>query len=248
LVGHDLAKDAQARHWDGAAYALKDWQQAKVSVDADRPALSGYEDRLIPGNDGGLVASIAWWDRFRYDIAHEAGSMQRAGRMIYNVNAHDRIFAHIEHTGSAPLPDPDSLPVLAPWQLPPRNQARYDEWAIRVRELPADGLAFAEHFEKLRTDLALAMQAGPAAWTVEDFATRLDLTAAVSPGNRAAFAYMLRSALHNSNADMHLHRRTESSARSRWIMLQSMDDLSQALLIAMKKLQPQLERIAHEHS
>jgi hypothetical protein len=248
LVGHDLAKDANASHWDGAAYALNDWAKAKVSVDRERPALSGYEDRLIPGNDGGMVASIAWWDRFRFDITHEAEAMQRAGRTLYNVNAHDRIFARIDHTGSAPLPDPESLPVLAPWRLPARNQGRYDAWAARARQLPADGLAFVKHFEKLREDLAATMRQGPSAWQAETFAERLDLTSAVSTGNRAAFAYMLRSALHNSNADMHLHRRTESSARSRWIMLQSMDDLSQALIIAMTTLQPELERIAHEHS
>ena len=248
LVGHDLAKDANASHWDGAAYALNDWAKAKVSVDRERPALSGYEDRLIPGNDGGMVASIAWWDRFRFDITHEAEAMQRAGRTLYNVNAQDRIFARIDHTGSAPLPDPESLPVLAPWRLPARNQGRYDAWAARARQLPADGLAFVMHFEKLREDLAATMRQGPSAWQAETFAERLDLTSAVSTGNRAAFAYMLRSALHNSNADMHLHRRTESSARSRWIMLQSMDDLSQALIIAMTTLQPELERIAREHS
>ena len=248
LVGHDLAKDENASHWDGAGYAGNDWKRVKTSVEEDAPVLSGYEDRRIPGNGGGLVQSIAWWDRFRYDIAHEAGLMRAAGRVLHNVNAHDRIFAHIDHTGSDPLPDPDSLPPLAPWRLPERKPERYDSWAARARLLPEDSVLFRAHLADLQRDLATAKAGPPSGWDPAPFADRLDLTAAVSPGNRMAFAYVLRSAMHNSNAEMHLRRRTASASRSRWLILESMQDLCSALDGALTTLHPELERIAREHS
>ena len=247
LVGHDLSRDEQGTHWEGADYAGKDWQRVRTTIDQDKPFGSGYEDRMIRGNDGGLVTSIAWWDRFREDISMEAASMRDAGRTMFNVNAHDRICALIDHTAAAPLPDPQSLPVLGPIRLPARDERRLIDWQRRVRQLPADGHAFTAHFRTLRDDLAVARKKAPSTWDLEGFAKRVNLASGVSEGNQMAFSYVLRSALHNCNAEMHLRRRTGSPGRSGWNTLASMGDLCDALLQAMSKLQTGLEEIAHEH-
>lgn len=247
LIGHDLSRDEQGSHWEGADYAGKDWKQAHAAVSQDKPFGSGYEERLIRGNDGGWVKSIAWWDRFRDDISVEAHSLHVAGRTIYNVNAHDRICALIDHTEAAPLPDPRSLPILPPLRLPARNEQRLSEWRQRVKLLPEDGLAFAAHFKTLREDLALARTQPPASWDLPAFAKRIDLDSGVSEGNCMAFSYVLRSALHNCNAEMHLQRRTSSPGRCGWNTLATMGDLCDALLLAMGTLQQGLEEIAHDH-
>ena len=247
LIGHDLSRDEQGTHWEGADYAGKDWQRVHQSVTQDKPFGSGYEERMIRGNDGGWVKSIAWWDRFRDDISIEANNLHEAGRTLYNVNAHDRICALIDHTEAAPLPDPHSLPKLPPLRLPERNDQRLIDWRKRVQKLPEDGRAFADHFKTLRDDLAVARTQSPASWDLAAFAKRLDLDSGVSEGNRMAFSYVLRSALHNCNAEMHLRRRTSSPGRSGWNTLASMGDLCDALLLAMGTLQAGLEEIAHDH-
>lgn len=248
LVGHDLARDEQGSHWDGAQYASNDWKKGKATTERERAVLSGYEDRMVPGNDGGLVPSITWWDRFRAEIGYEAGCMRTAGRAICNPNAHDRIFARIDHTEAAPLPDPASLPPLAPWSLPERDDARLRQWQDRARKLPEDGLAFRRTLTALRDDIAAMRRRPPAEWDVETLGKRVNLTDGVSEGNRMAFAYFLRSALHNYNAEMHLRRRTTNTAHSRWTMLTAMDDLCQALTGAMDQLQLGLEEVAREHA
>ncbi len=246
LVGHDLSRDEQGSHWNGADYAGGDWKRAYAAVNQDKPFGSGYEDRLIRGNDGGWVKSIAWWDRFRDDISLEAWTVKDAGRTIYNVNAYDRIHALIDHTEAAPLPDPASLPRLAPWTLPAQDDRRLRDWQARARRLPEDGRAFSAHFRTLRDDLAAARRQSPASWDLEGFARRIDLASGVSPGNQMAFSYFLRSALHNCNAEMQLRRRTASAGRSGWSTLATMGDLCDALLQAMNKLQQGLEEIADE--
>ncbi len=246
LIGHDLSRDEQGTHWEGADYAGKDWQRVHSSVTQDKPFGSGYEERMIRGNDGGWVKSIAWWDRFRDDISIEGHNLAEAGRTLYNVNAHDRICALIDHTQAAPLPDPQSLPLLPPLRLPARDDRRLINWRQRVQHLPADGQAFATHFKTLREDLALARSQPPASWDLPAFAKRIDLDSGVSEGNRMAFSYILRSALHNCNAEMHLRRRTSSPGRSGWNTLASMGDLCDALLLAMGTLQSGLEEITNE--
>ncbi len=248
LVGHDLSRDETGTHWDGAKYAGDDWARVRATADNTQGYGSGYNDRMIRGNDGGMVRSIAWWDRFRDDIAGMCYAIRGEGRRVYNVNAHDRICAYIAHTDAAPLPDPDSLPPLPAWQLPPRDQTRFTSWAIRARRLPEDCDAFTKHLTGLRDDLAGHRRKPPMDWDPESFAKRMSLTAAVSEGNRMAFAYFLRSALHNVNAELHLKRRTASTARSRWEMLRTMEDLCQALLNAVVRLQPGFEEIAHVHA
>lgn len=248
LVGHDLARDASGSHWAGAAIAGDGWGKAKEKVNSEKPALSGYDDRMIPGNDGKLVPSIAWWDRFRQDISGEGALLERQGRKLYNVNAHDRVFARIDHTHAAPLPDPASLKPLAPWRLPERVPERLTDWQKRIQLLPDDITAFRGHLTTLRDDVAAAKRAPPDGWDVEGLAKRMDLSSAVSAGNRMAFSYILRSALHNSNSEMHLRRRVHSTALSRWRMLDSLGDLCQALGNALDRLSPELVEIAHEHA
>ncbi len=253
LVGHDLARDAGpeagvqagASHWEGAAHAANEWRKAKS--DGAKP-VEGMEDRMVPGNGGGMVTSIAHWDRFRFDIAHTVFLASRAGRMVYNVNAHDRIYARIDHTHAAPLPDPDSLPVLPPLTLPPRVPARYTDFALRARALASDATAFRAWASALRDELHATM-AGPAAgWDPQPFAKKFDLAAPVSPGNRQVFSYFLRSALHNANAGAQLRRRTASTARSRWVLLEGMADLCHALSSTVERLQPAMEEISRDHA
>lgn len=245
LVGHDLATDANVSHWEGATHAANAFTSAKVG--GDKP-LEGMEDRLVPGNDGGMVKSIGHWDRFRFDIAHTARMAELAGRTIYNVNAHDRIFAKIDSTLPAPLPDPDSLPLLPEWRLPARQPERYARWRESARKLPADGKAFQAWATALRADIHAAMQRGPTAWDPAPFATRFNIGEAVSEGNRQAFSYFLRSALHNANAEGFLRQATSSTARSRWVMLETMADLCASLDHTLGRLAPALQEIADEHA
>jgi hypothetical protein len=245
LVGHDLSKSATSSHWDGAAYAGGDWQRGKTSADTENTVLSGYETRMIPGNDGGQVESIAWWNRFRDEISHEAALMEADHRQMINVNAHDRRFAKIENTHAAPLPDPDAVDILPPITLPAAKPERLREWQERARHLPDDAERLRRHLADLRSDIG-QMQAGPpAGWNPHQIADRLNNRNCISDGNRQAFDYFLRSAIHNTNAEMHLRRRTRSTARSNWRMLATIDNLCHALDNALTTLQPQLMEIAH---
>ncbi len=246
LVGHDLARARDQSHWSGASYSSGLWKEQKQRVAASARVASGYEDRMIPGNDGGLVPSIVWWDRFRGEIASDAASIRAAGRKVYNVNAHDRVGAHIDHTEAAPLPDPNDLPKLAPMQLPPGKPERLANWRQRARALPEDGEGFRAHLRSLRSDLTAARALPPERWPIEALAQRLNVTSGVSEGNKWAFYYFLRSALHNTTAEMHLRRRTPSTARFRWEVLNALDGLSDALDKAVVTLQPRLQEIARD--
>jgi hypothetical protein len=246
LVGHDFGRDANGSHWEGARFAGDAWKNAKQRHDSTKLGSSFYDDRLIPGNDGEPVRSTAVWDNFRTDIAFEGQQLRAAGRTLVNVNAHDRIFARIDHTEAGPLPDPASLPRLGRPTLPERNQARFDQWSARAKRLPEDGHAFRRHLASLRADLGVALTGLPSHADAATFAARLDLCAEVSVGNREAFSYFLRSALHNSTAEMHNRRRTASSARSAYATVETMDHLCQGLANAMDRLQGGLEEIARD--
>jgi hypothetical protein len=82
VVGNDLSRGPAATHWQGAYYASSEWSRAKTGIDAGKVAMSGYEERLVPGNDGGLVRSTTWWDRFRHELAFEINGLAAAGRRI----------------------------------------------------------------------------------------------------------------------------------------------------------------------
>ncbi|MFM2091438.1 MAG: hypothetical protein RLZZ127_1927 [Planctomycetota bacterium] len=248
LVGHDLSREAgAASHWAGASFAGDSWSRIKTRVETRQSALSGYETRMIPGNGGGLVESIAWWDRFREEIAHEAWQVAQQGREVRNPNAADGIFAKIDHTVAAPLPDPADLPPLPPTALPQGDPGRLARWQARARLLPADCDAFTAHLGRIRDDLAAMRPLGSERWDVEALAGRLDFAAAgISEGNQAAFAYFLRSALHNTNATMHLHRRVRNAALARWRMLDAIDQACQAMANAVATLRPEIEEIVRE--
>ncbi|MBA3937225.1 MAG: DUF115 domain-containing protein, partial [Planctomycetes bacterium] len=128
LVGHDLARGENGSHWEGAGTAGNAWKEAKQRSESAK--LTGfYTDRLIPGNGDETVRSTMCWDHFRTEIAYEAQLLKAKGRTVYNVNAHDRIFARIDHTAAAPLPDPASLPKLPALTLPAREPARFAQWS-----------------------------------------------------------------------------------------------------------------------
>lgn len=248
LVGHDLARNRDASHWDGANYSSGLWAEQKAKVAASARVNTGYEDRLVPGNDGQPLPSIVWWDRFRNEIAGGVRELSAIGRTVYNVNAHDRIGALIDGTVAAPLPDPQDLPELGPVQLPPAKPERFEDWRLRARRLPEDGQKFRDSLRTLRDDLAATRLRPVEEWNLDALAARLSLNAQVSEGNRWAFNYFLRSALHNSTAQMHLRRRTPSTARFKWMVLDAMDGLCHSLDNAMNKLAPKLQEIADVHA
>lgn len=247
LVGHDLARDRGASHWEGANYSSGLWAEQKQKINASARVNTGYEDRLIPGNDGGPVPSIAWWDRFRSELAQRVAELKAEGRTTYNVNAHDRVGAVIDGSEAAPLPDPSSLPILPPIQLPERKPERYEQWRIRAVRLPDDIASFRKALGTLREEVAMARLGTLENLNLETLAQRLTTSATVSEGNRMAFDYFLRSALHNTTAAMHLARRTPSTARFKWVVLDAMDNLSHALDMALVKLTPRIEEIARDH-
>ncbi len=244
LVGHDLARNREASHWEGANYSSGLWAEAKAKVQSSARVNTGYEDRLVPGNDGQPLPSIIWWDRFRNEIASGVRELSQIGRTVYNVNAHDRVAALIEGTQAAPLPDPASLPERGPVVLPPHKPERYEDWRRRAAILPQDGERFRASLRALRDDIAAARGKPVNQWDLDGLAARLSLNAQVSEGNRWAFNYFLRSALHNSTAEMHLRRRTPSTARFKWMVLDTMDGLCHSLENALGHLTPKLEEIA----
>jgi hypothetical protein len=247
LVGHDLSRGSAASHWQGATYASSEWKKFKGSSESEQVAMSGFEERLIPGNDGGLVTSMTWWDRFRQELECDIGKLTGAGRRICNVNAYDRTGAVIDGTLPEPLPDPASLPQLPPLALPARDEGRLHQWQKRAKLLPQDADAFLRHLATMRDEFAAVRRQPPDAWPVEKLAERLSLTAPVSEGNRGAFAYFLRSAMHNVTAEMHARRRTASPASCRWRIMDSMDSLSHALTNAVTTLRPVLQEIADDY-
>jgi len=244
LVGHDLARDRDQSHWEGASYSSGLWKEQKTRVAQSARAGTGYEDRLVPGNNGQMLPSICWWDRFRIELGHDAAGLLVAGRKVYNVNAHDRVGAVIEHTEAAPLPDPASLPPLGPVKLPPGKPERLADWRSRAARLPDDVDAFRTHLRTVRDEITTARSLSPDLWPIDALAGRLTINTAISEGNRWAFFYFLRSALHNSTADMHRRRRTSSTARSRWLIMDSMDSLCHALDNALVTLRPRLEEVS----
>lgn len=68
----------------------------------------------------------------------------------------------------------------------------------------------------------------------------------VSPGNADAFNYFLRSAIYNEQMYMaHRSRQFTSRENAYWHTMQSLDGLADALIKAVKTVQPLLEEIAH---
>lgn len=238
LVGHDLATIDDASHWEAAELATKQWKDMKKSTVYG----GGYEDRLIPGNNGEMVRSIAWWDRFRHEIGLLARTFKRP---IFNVNAFHRVGAVIEGTAAADLPDPDSLPLfLGPSWRPPKAD-RLEIWKTKARMLPWDGLSMMTSMRMLRDDISHERQKPSHLWNVGKLVDRMSLTAGVSNENAPAMGYALRSALFNNQALYHTElSRCVGPNRARWVTMDGIDSLCSSLESAMQQLQPCLERIA----
>lgn len=242
LVGHDLAKDDHGQtHFDGCEFASK--AQEKETASSGAFGANGYEKRMVPGNNGGLVESIAWWDTFRLEISTQAKLIP--GRVV-NVNAHTGKYARIEHTDAAPLPDPVDLPRLPEIRVQKTQHHRYADWRDRAKLLPEDCRRFISGMETYRSDLASAFRSEPAQWQLDDLLRRMSPSMNVSPGNADAFNYFLRSAIYNEQMYMAHRARTFSSKENAyWHTMQSLDGLADALIKAVKTVQPLLEEIAH---
>ena len=240
LVGHDLSTGAGASHWDGAGLAGTAFKAE--TANAGGFGSNGYEKRLIPGNDGGMVESIMWWDNFRSEISGQAKLIP--GR-VFNVNAHDRKYAQIEHTHARPLPLPGDLPEFAGFQPIASEGARYDDWKARAGKLPDDTAGFIRSMDALRTDLSAMRRRSPHEWNLEALMARVTPDAGVSEGNKACFQYILRSAIYNEQTTMSNRARGWTGRNeAHWKTMQSLDSLADAMTVAAKQLQPLLDSLA----
>lgn len=243
LVGHDLATEGDASHWHGSKYSQEQWRKTKLAS-GEVTALTGFEPRYIPGNSGNLVPSITWWDRFRGEIGFDASVFNKAtGRCVYNTGAAIKKGALIENTTAAPLPSCDDLPILGPIKLPQGNPALLSDWRKRSRQLPQDVSAFRDHLAKIMKQIKATGNRPLETWDLPSIAKQISLTEPVSPGNQDAFSYFLRSALYNSNADMHRMRRVKNYAHSQAIALSTMGHLCDALDHALETLSPRIEEL-----
>ncbi len=241
LVGHDLAKGPNGTsHFDGCEFAAQ--AQAKETANSGSFGVNGYETRFIPGNDGGMVESIAWWDTFRLEISSQAKLIP--GR-VFNVNAHAGKYARIEHTSAAELPDAAALPPLPSIQIERIHHDRYDEWRARAALLLSDCDAFLSGMENYRQELAHAFSRSPDTWDLDAFMNRMDPEMGVSIGNKQAFSYFLRSAITNEQMYMSWKARSfRSKEQAYFHTMKSLDGLASALVNAVATLKPCMEDIA----
>lgn len=239
LLGHDLAREGTASHWTGAEVAGSAFAQEERN--AGGCGTNGYERRMIPGNGGGMLESIMWWDHFRGEIASQAAL---AGGRVYNVNAHEKKYAVIEHTLPAPLPDPDSLPILPEIVLPRTNTARLASWRERAGKMTDDSAAFLRGMADLRASLERLRHRPPSEWNVEALMASVTPEQHVSAGNIAAFQYFLRSAIYNEQTYACYRARSFASRESAcWTTMRSLDGLADGMTTAMHHLMPVIQKI-----
>ena len=238
LVGHDLAKDEGATHWTGANTASELLSKARDKVDQVRGAMSGYEERRVPGNNGDYVYALAWWDRFRREIEIDVHNLKLDKRNTINVNINKKVGAKIFGCVAGDLPKRGDLDPMGEITLPARRPERYEDWKSRASFLTKDAQNFNEHIGMVIEDIQAMRKQAPSAWDIQTIADKISLTDPISDGNKKAFAYFLRSALHNSTAEMHIRRRTPSQARFKWQVLNTMESFCDTLLLNMKTLTP----------
>ncbi len=241
LVGHDLAKDEHGQtHFDGCDFA--EIAQKEETAKSGSFGANGYETRLVPGNNGGMVESIMWWDTFRLEISTQA---RMAPGRIFNVNAHTGKYARIEHTLPAPLPLPDSLPRLPEIRMQHTEHHRYDDWRSRAKLLPEDCGRFIDGMGAYRQAVRTIWSSSPASWNLDDLLNRMSPAMNVSSGNADAFNYFLRSAVFNEQ--MYIANRVRSlktREQAYWHTMQSLDGLADAMITAVKHVEPLLKEIA----
>ena len=206
----------------------------------------GNGRRVVPGNNGENVDSLVWWDRFRQELGLLSSKLKADNRVAYNVNAHHRIGARIEHTEAAPLPDPDSLPDFTLPTLPEGKQQRLDDLYRRLANMPEDTERFRKHLKNLRDRISKTRARPTRDWNIKDLADRLSTQAEISDDNKTAFSYFLRSALHNSTAEYHRLRRSPNKAQGDWLGMNCMDNLCEGLDHAVEQIKPRIEHIIEE--
>ncbi len=240
LLGHDLAREGEASHWSRAEVAGSAF--VREEQNAGGHGSNGYEKRLIPGNGGGMLESIMWWDLFRGEISSQA---KLISDRVYNVNAYDRKYAVIEHTQAAPLPNPGDLPVIPPF-LPARDRvSRLDSWRNRASQLAQDGDGFLRGMAELQEEIERVRRTSPHTWNIESLMERVTPERHVSAGNAAAFQYFLRSAIYNEQTFMAFRARSfTGKEQACWETMRSLDGLADGMATAVRHLQPILKRIA----
>ncbi len=113
LVGHDLSYADGKSHWAGSI------------------AVPYHEDKAeewIMGNNGQKLRTEGFWRR----LAGQITDTTNLHPGLINVNAHYQMGAKIDRTGSAPLPDPDSLPDFVLPDAPLRPE-RLRAWKKSAR-------------------------------------------------------------------------------------------------------------------
>ena len=248
LVGHDLAKDEQATHWTGANTASTLLADARERVDQSKSAMSGYEERLVPGNNGGNVLALAWWDRFRRELELDIVRLGLDNRRTINVNINRKVGAIIQGSFAGDLPKRNDFDAIGTISLPERNPQRLDNWKKRAALLGQDARIFTKHMEQVIERISHMRKQAPSAWDIQSIADSISLTDPISDGNKKAFAYFMRSALHNSTAEMHIRRRTPSRARFQWQALNTMEGFCNTVIQNMGVIQPRLERIVDDYT
>lgn len=240
LLGHDLAKEDGITHWSGADFAGKAF--AKEAGNAGGFGSNGYEERLIPGNSGKPLTSIFWWDNFRGEISSQAKIM---GGRVYNVNAHDKKYALIEHTLPAPLPDPASLPTFTAPEPKRVNQARYDDWKARSSQIGQDADALITGMRTFREDIERVRHLPAHEWDLEALMAKITPEAHVSAGNLAAFQYFLRSAIYNEQAYSCFRAHSFGSRNEAyWTTMRSLDGLADGMANAVEHLRGTIGKIS----
>lgn len=235
LVGHDLAKDVNGKtHWDACTLGTEgfDGEAQNVGEFGD----NGYEKRMIPGNDGGLVESITWWDTFRAEIGLQAAAIPDR---VFNVNAYDKRYAVIENTRPAPLPSHIGMPYIPPVVLPRVNTERIERYRANRKQLPDDCDRFCDAMMNLQGDIRRTIMTPPTSWDLAALMSRMAPDAGVSAGNSAAFRYILRSAVFNDQSYAGYRARGfADQPNAVFTTMQSIDALCDACINTAQQLKP----------
>lgn len=245
LVGHDLAyDDAGASHWQGAGFSAQAF--TKEQKGSGGLGSNGYEERLVAGNGGTPLKSIIWWDIFRNEIAAQIPTI---GPRVYNTNAVEGKYAKIEGALAGSLPDPSDLPELDwPHSLKSTDgDLRLQSFRDRVAQLPDDCDRFIAGMRSLQDDIRRVLLGSPRDWDVLSFIERVAPDVGVSAGNKAAFEYILRSALYNEQAYMSYKSRSfKTREEAMYRTYQSLSCLADAMCVAVETLKPSMQEIADE--
>lgn len=130
LVGHDLCYADGKSHWDGSNAIA--YEEAK-------------SEEFILGNNGEKLRTELFWRR----LAAQIGEVTLLHPGLINVNAHYQIGAKIDGLGSAPLPDPDSLPDFRLPDAVPHPE-RLRSWKKRARMILTHANRLDRFFQKAK--------------------------------------------------------------------------------------------------